>query len=311
MKINIIGTKNGAGLEQDFSILAGIFKAQGWHPAFVEYHQAQAPQRADVNIFLELFGRPEWCQMAPRNYLLPNQEWFLPHWEPHLQHLTAVLAKTRHAEKLFGKYIKTVYTGFTSRDPYQPEVEKRPIFAHFAGRSSTKGTYQAVKAWKKNPDLPTLHIYHSRAWKYELGKAIKSLRPVQNVQFHFGHMPSSEFRYVFNQARFHVCPSPAEGFGHYINEALACNNLVITTAGPPMDELVADGINGITVPHSAVMPHHWGKMFVVSPFELASAARLAMTFDENVLQGFGRAGRRSYEARDKGFRERIVKALKQ
>jgi glycosyltransferase involved in cell wall biosynthesis len=47
----------------------------------------------------------------------------------------------------------------------------------------------------------------------------------------------------------HVCPSLAEGFGHYLNEARASGALVITTDMPPMNELVRPEA-GVLVPCS-------------------------------------------------------------
>lgn len=300
--VNFISHRNGSGLEKDYHILSAIFEQAGYKPRFVEYHTAGKCPGADINVFIELF-KPEWISQATKNYIIPNQEWFLARWLPALSAKTTVLAKSRHAERIFSRYCPTQYIGFTSPDLHLPEVKKCRQFIHIRGKSTTKGTAQALRAWRENPSLPTLNIYTHRAWT-DKEKAILG-GGIDNVKVHAAFIPSDRFREVINRALFHVCPSPCEGFGHYINEARACGGIVITTDAAPMNELIQDGINGFTVPVWMEEACHMDVKSKVSPVDLAITAMRAWNTGENAISRIGRAARVSYEEGKKDFETRI------
>lgn len=306
MKINIITHRNGSGLEKDAAILLNLFTSAGWVAWFHEYHNPLAPPPADVNIFLELY-RAEWAT-APRNYLIPNQEWFESRWIGSLPRLTSVLAKSRYAEKMFSEWVKTEYIGFTSEDIYDPGVLTRNRqFIHVRGRSTTKGTVQAIQAWMENPGLPPLHIYTHRGWTPEEARLLETYP--ENIVTHTSRLPASAFRRLMNESLFHVCPSPCEGFGHYINEAKACGNIVITTDAPPMNELIHDNITGFTVPVEKTEPFNLDVKYIPGPSGIALAAWTVIALDSDMIHGISRACRASYLKWKQEFEERILKIV--
>lgn len=306
MKINIITHRNGSGLEKDAAILIYLFTSAGWVAQFHEYHDPLAPPPADVNIFLELY-RAEWAT-APRNYLIPNQEWFEERWISCLHRLTAVLAKSRYAEKMFSQWAETKYIGFTSEDIEDSGILTRNRqFIHIRGRSTTKGTVQAIQAWIENPTLPPLHIYTHRSWTPEENKLLET-QP-DNIILHTSRIPRPAFRRLLNESLFHVCPSPCEGFGHYINEAKSCGNIVITTDAPPMNELIHDNITGFTVPVEKTEPFNLDVKYIPGPSGIALAARTCLALDSDMIHGISRACRVSYLKGKQEFEQRILKII--
>jgi len=120
LKIQLIARDNGAGLTRDLAVLADVLEASGCEvtvralghrgrigtalrmvKARVRRHLKLRP-RFDINLMLERV-RPEFFGSARHEVLVPNPEWFNDIWKPFLPAFSLVLAKTRHAERIFGE----------------------------------------------------------------------------------------------------------------------------------------------------------------------------------------------------------------
>src|SRR6185437_13705745 len=113
------------------------------------------------------------------------------------------------------------------------------------GVSAQKQTPIVVETWLANRHFPKLTVV---AWARESLAVPVPLVAAPNVTILLQRLPSDELRKLQHRHVLHVCPSEAEGFGHALNEARACSSLLITTAAPPMNDLVDDGVTGLAVP---------------------------------------------------------------
>ena len=155
---------------------------------------------------------------------------------------TELLANYRRREKLqFGMML----TGHTSNDTlissYTQDYTK---FIHLAGMSPLKNTRVVVETWLHHPEWPTLTVVTSLNKFKDLYEKSQNVR---NIDFRLERLPWEERLRLQNTHGIHVCPSEAEGFGHYINEARALKAVVITSNAAPMNELVTEMKNGILI----------------------------------------------------------------
>ncbi|KAI9913103.1 hypothetical protein PsorP6_006013 [Peronosclerospora sorghi] len=145
------------------------------------------------------------------------------------------------------------YTKHTSRDLYQPEVQRDwTSFLHLAGWSPFKNTRVILQTWALHPEWPQLILRVIKKdlcrWIEEQFGDVSSWR-LQNVDYACGSVPAEEKDLLQNKIGLHLCPSETEGFGHYINEARSVGALILTTNVPPMNELV-DERSGVLVGES-------------------------------------------------------------
>lgn len=148
------------------------------------------------------------------------------------------------------------YTKHTSRDLYQPDVQRDwTSFLHLAGWSPFKNTRVILQAWALHPEWPRLILRVIKAdlceWIEEQFGTKETWR-LQNVDYACGSVPPEEKDRLQNQIGLHLCPSETEGFGHYINEARSVGALILTSNVAPMNELVDDK-SGVLVGE----PHKW------------------------------------------------------
>jgi glycosyltransferase involved in cell wall biosynthesis len=73
-----------------------------------------------------------------------------------------------------------------------------------------------------------------------LARSVEHLKAFErsNLEFIDGYLPRKNLKRIQNESEVHLCLSEAEGFGHYICEALACGAIVMSVNGSPMNELV-------------------------------------------------------------------------
>ena len=296
MKINIYTKLNGVGLEADARILTAAL-----HDHDVVTINWERPQRrtADIGIHLEHI-RKELIGLAPVNVAVPNPEWFDQPLVSLLPQMNVVLCKTKYTQSIFEKLgAKCQYIGFTSEDKHMDSIDRRFMFMHLAGKSSHKGTEFVRDLWRKNHTLPLLYFQ-----KIEHTGPFIMNQP--NVQTQFRRVP--DIRPIMNTALFALCPSKAEGFGHYINEAMSAGCVVITTDAPPMNELVPTSC-GFRVPAVVCGKHRLANEYCVIKNEFKRVVNDAINTPIDRLIEMSQEARRVYLKRDVEFKKALNKCI--
>ncbi|MFT6864585.1 MAG: glycosyltransferase involved in cell wall biosynthesis [Akkermansiaceae bacterium] len=277
--LNIIARSNGVGLDRDVDLIHQAAAAAG-HKVTVSHSRGISvlaqwfgrKKTFDANLFLERIF-PRWLASAKTNILIPNQERFPHRHLSRLKKIDHVFCKSQHALTIFSQLHPSChFTGFTSANLDQSEIPRRPGgILHLAGRSTLKGTETVLNLWKKHPEWPTLTLLQH-----------KDNAPTEvpdNVHLIAAYLSQEEIIKLVNAHPIHLCPSLSEGWGHYIVEAMSCGATVITTDGPPMNELVHPD-RGILVAVSETEPRHLGTNFKVDPAALESAITEALSMSE-------------------------------
>lgn len=230
----ITNTTNGVGLQRDAEIIRDVLEPCGHRVELCHFKAPPPPDKADVALFLEIIA-PQYLGCAHRHWLMPNPEWFPPAWKTMLSHIDLVLCKTRQAQTIFESLrCECVFTGFMSRDLREPAVVRKRRFLHLAGKSQTKNTQALLCAWTQSmpPEAELTLVSQHYA---DVARAIPRVHVHERVS-------DVELRTLMNSHLFHLCPSGAEGWGHYIHEALGAGAVVVTTDGAPMDEIARDAV---------------------------------------------------------------------
>ena len=160
---------------------------------------------------------------------------------------------------------RCVYTSFEARDLYRADIPRQNSFLHVAGKSGNKGTNAVLRAWQQIPNgLPPLTVVASNPEFKALWEKNHS-----NIEF-FQKVDESHLIQLMNSHRYHVAPSPYEGFGHSIHEALGCSALVVTTSAPPMSQI--HGVAAL-VPVTTPVKQRLAMMYHVTPQDVNSTCR--------------------------------------
>jgi len=257
-------------------------------------------KRKHLGIFLENVPGC-WLNVLANSVIVPNQEWLRP---PTLQAMTRcsqVWCKTRYAEQIFQRRgFETRFIGFSSVDRFLPEVAKSyGRFIHVAGRSTLKGTQVLLDIWCRHPEWsPLVVVTRDRSLvKYQSHNI--------RVMCHF--VAEADLAILMNSAGVHLCPSEAEGFGHYINEALSTQAVVLTTDAPPMNELIGPAF-GVLAKYTKTSPQGFGERFHVDPASLEAKIEVILAMSEEVKAAMGVLARKAYLERHKSFEAAIVGA---
>jgi len=296
MRINIISTKNGVGLEKDANLLQKVIEAD---THFIDWKQPKK-QHADINIHLEHI-RKELIPLAKKNYLIPNPEWFDRRaFEPHLKRIDKVLCKTHHAVEIFSKLHSNVeYIGFTSVDMLDETIKKRKLFLHLAGKSNTKNSEAVRDVWKSNQNLLPIFFHKLNNYNgYDLHQG----------NWLFNSQRINDIKELLNTAFCHICPSKAEGFGHYINEALSCGAIVITTDAAPMNELVNPEY-GFLVKCRKGGTMHLADLYEVEHADLLAKIKEVEQLPLDLLNEMSKAAREVFLKRHQDFVKRINECI--
>jgi hypothetical protein len=295
LRINLVTNwRDGKGLWRDGCLLESLLLTWGHQPRRVHFTAPAEAEPADLNVFIETI-RSDRFPLAPRNWLIPNPEWFTNAELPHLPRFDRVLCKTREAERLFVPLTdKAVYTGFESEDRYDPDVPREAKVLHVAGGSILKGTQAVLDAWEQfAPPYPLTVVGDEQVVKP---------RQIPNVTYRLGRLPDDELKTLQNSHRVHLQPSEAEGWGHTIYEGLGCNALLLATD--------CDSSCGWFVPGEPHGSRGLATLRRVSPHVLCVLVNTVMT------NGYapwpireGGAAREDFLRRRAQFRERLKELL--
>lgn len=295
--INLISRDNGIGLSTDMDLLDGMLTAAGYDVQRVPWQDTQM-RRCDVAMFLELFN-PRLVRYARHTVGIFNLEWFDSRWQSHLHRFTQLWAKSGDAQATYQRLgLRSQLTGFLSRELYEPGVERTLTCLHLKGHSGLKNTRAVLDAWAANPDLPPLTIIAQQQIPH----------PPPGVTV-LGHLPFPEVVMHLNRHQIHVCPSRAEGWGHYITEGLSAGAAVITTNAAPMNEHVTSEW-GWLLPSIGQRKRSLAIEHDVDPDHIATAVREAAQMTPTERQDVAKRARESIATRNEQFRQTALDLLR-
>lgn len=309
LNINIIFTNNKSGLTHDAKILAkslDVLYSKNKNinikirPCnFYSFETGYA----DINIYLEI-PNPLLNHYAKINILIPNQEWFYKSWTPYLDDFDFIWCKSNLAYDIFKNLVdseKVINLGWTSIDRFIPKYSEDKVnFLHIAGKSPYKGTNRLIENWDEK--FPILTIIYSNP-------NIKTIDK-NNINYINDHIPDDELIKIMNENKVHLCLSEAEGFGHYIMEALSTKSVVITTNSKPMNTFVSenfcvdineklDNIKGII-----------GKKCYFKSNSFQNKIQEILKMDKKTLIKIGSENRERYLDFNKNFRKKLDSNIK-
>lgn len=296
LKINLITRDNGAGLSTDVELLSEFLSGLGHDVEFADWQRPRM-RPCDIGIFLELFN-PTLVRFAARTVGVFNLEWFLERWTRHLLRFDQLWAKSGDAQDAFigiGMQ-RSNLTGFLSRDLLDESIPREMSCFHLKGHSNYKNTDAVIEAWRRNPDLPPLTIVSN-----EPVDAPGWVRTMPRIEH-------DELVRLMNRSMIHVCPSGAEGWGHYITEGLSVGALVVATDRPPMNEHVANDW-GILVRSSASRKRGMVEEHDVDPDDVAMAVRTLSELEGDRIEAMSRAAREHMLSRNEAFRNKVTQLL--
>ena len=326
--INLIANDNGVGITRDTRLMADALRANGVdvvmsfispfdrrkrRSKFVQagvlarmwYEKKIArrarPRKFDANLMFEHVW-PAHLELARINIGLPNPEWFDRNDQRFLHALDWVWAKTHYTQEIFLRLGKqTFLTGFDSEDRFDPSVPRERSFFHLAGKSPLKGTARLLELWLRHPEWPMLTVVQSRNLD-DVGPTAK------NVRVRTEYLSDTDLKTLQNRHIFHLCPSEAEGWGHYIVEALSIGAIVITNDAAPMNELVTTE-RGILVPCSPAGCQRLATLHQFDIGKMEQAVTHALSLTQEQCRAIAEASQIWVRSNRQGFAKRVGDAL--
>jgi hypothetical protein len=325
MKVRLIGKANGVGLSRDFELLSAALRECGCEVTQRGCERRDRKRRRsiftraaarahalrgalggtrrgalfEVNLMLEHVW-PQFLHEADCNVLVPNPEWFDRRDLAFLGAAQRVWAKTALAERLFAaRGCRVARIGFDSCDRLQAGVEREAKFLHLAGRSPLKGTARLLALWRRHPEWPSLTIVQDAPLGSD-GAA--------NIRLHGEYLSDEALRTLQNSHRFHLCTSEAEGWGHYIAEAMSVGAVTFTCDAPPMNELVT-AERGVLLAARSGERHN---LVTLSHFEeaaLEAAIGRVLAMSRAQWDAIGERARAWFLENKRGFTGRVQQAL--
>jgi len=323
-RINIIAWDNGFGLTRHIRLLTDALREAGYEVSFTPVRRGKLRkwfgpwrwrcfgrwlrligrdprERFDANLMIEHI-RPEYLGFARINLFAPHPEWCLPKDVALLGGIDGVLCMTRHAEPIFQDLgCVTHYIGFTSENRLDPALPRERKFFHLAGRSANKGTERLLRAWRAHPQWPTLTVVQS-------ARTAKPGPAAPNIVHRLDYLDDTELRGLQNSHAFHVCTSEAEGYGHYLVEAMGVGAVVLATDAPPMNEMITSE-RGLTVAYESTGRQQLATTYFVSEAGIVAAVERALALTDEELRTLGNAAREWFADNDRQFPARVAAAL--
>lgn len=298
MRVTLVSRDNGVGLTHDMGLLEGILRPAGHQVNRIDWSRPTMPV-CDVVIFLELFN-PNLARYARRGMVgIFNLEWFLPGWRPYLPRFKQLWAKSREAEAAYQRLglRNHRYTGFLTRDLYDSAVPRELRVFHLAGHSKLKNTEAVIQAWAHRPDLPPLTIVSNHHYDVPVGVTLLPRQTDERV------------RELMNSHQIHLCPSRAEGWGHYITEGLSTGAVVLTTDASPMNEHVHSNGRAL-IPPAASLPRGRVAEHSVTPGAIATSVEWAASLSDVERDLIGQRARAHTASRNSTFTDTALNLLR-
>ncbi|HXP00461.1 MAG TPA: glycosyltransferase [Luteibacter sp.] len=324
--INLIAWDNGRGLTHDIRLFEDALRNLGHEVTVTRTPQrnhglpwrawgktlamrlrwltGRGPFRYDLGLTIE-HVHPGYLGMSRRNALIPHPEWLSRRDRRHLHRFDTILCKTDSARITFqGLGLQTAQIGFISTDCRREGIPRDRAFLHLAGGSRMKGTERLLEVWRKHPEWPTLHVLQSPS------VAAPNRPPAApNLDHQVTFLSNIEdIRRLQNAHLFHLCLSEAEGWGHYIVEAMSCGAVVLATDGAPMNELVTDD-RGIRVAAHENGTLNAATLWQFDEEALEACVEHIVRMTDDQAHALGDAARRWYEANQAGFPQRLGRAI--
>jgi hypothetical protein len=325
MRVRLIGKANGVGLSRDIELLAAALRACGCEVQELPCDRRERRRRrsritqltarlrrsrpsaaraeCDVNIMLEHVW-PQFLHQGLLNVLVPNPEWFDRRDAALLRRFDRVWAKTVLTEQIFSaRGCHTLRIGFDSEDRMAAAVERQPRFLHLAGRSELKGTTRLLEQWQQHPEWPLLTVIQDAA---AVTSALETT--AGNVVLETRFLDDAVLRRLQNSHRFHLCLSEAEGWGHYIAEAMSVAAVTLTCDAAPMNELVTLE-RGVLLAARPAQMHNLSRVALFEPAALEAAVALMSAMPAARLDALGNAARRWFLDNKRDFPGRVQRAV--
>lgn len=331
--VRIIGRNNGVGLMRDAELLMTLIEEMGipvvYNTPMTHLNKKELPyikykflkyyvkwfaslsqffprkKNTDINIFLEHIDQ-YYAYAGGTNCFIPNPEWCNKKDVKYLSKMDHVLCKTFFTQRVFESMnTKTHYIGFTSEDRFDQNIRKKEgTFFHLAGKSRQKSTDILVDLWIKHPDWPKLTVVQSP----EMYKRESSLDNIDNIDYILDYLDDDKLKKLQNENLYHLCPSEAEGFGHYIVEAMSSRAVTLTTDAPPMNELVSEQ-RGVLATYKSKEPQRLGMNYYVNEADLENQIIRMINMTQEEKKSIGKESRKWFLKNDKDFRKKFKELI--
>ncbi len=309
LTINIITNNNQYGLSNDASILVNnLRQIQNGQKSFtfkvrpVNFYCSECGS-ADINFFLEI-PNPLLIHSAKINILIPNLEWCFKTWVPYLHEFDEIWCKTKDSEEAFKKITATNirYVGWTSIDRLSLKHKKNyQEYLHVAGKSMFKGTQSLIDSWK--PEYPTLHLIYNK-----LNHEFIIPETTTNIKSYPERLEDDKLITLMNTCGIHLCPSEAEGYGHYLNEARSWHSIIVTTKAEPRNTLSRDPYL-IKVKERQELGMTFGIRSLFDPEDFNNVIKKIMETPIENLKQDGELARQDYLKNAKTFRNALSSGM--